>query len=89
MHNDDVGRGADTGRHANGRRGRREGEDRAGHEGADGADRQDGWGEDGTQSSHDDLHASTEADSLRAGPAATLDTADRANHRQSSADYRK
>jgi hypothetical protein len=41
---------------------------RADREGAGGADCQNGWGEDGTPNSHDDLHASTEGDSLRAGP---------------------
>lgn len=68
VHDGQVGRDADRGCDANGRRGAREGEDRARHEGAGGADRQHGWGEDGTPNSHDDLHASTEADSLRAGP---------------------
>jgi hypothetical protein len=54
----------ETERRGYGRCGRREGDDRADHEGAGRADRQDGWGEDGTPNSHDDLHASTEAGSL-------------------------
>ena len=68
VHDDAVGRGADRDRSANGRGGGREGKDRAGYESAGGADGQDKGGEDGTPNSHDDLHASTEVDSLRAGP---------------------
>jgi hypothetical protein len=64
VHDYAVGCDAHRDRSPSRRRGRREGEDRAGREDAGGADRQDCPGEDGTPNSHDDLHASTEVDSL-------------------------
>ena len=59
------GRGVGSG---SGGSGAGDGEGRADDEGAGGADRKHDWGEDGTPNSHDDLHAQTEASSLRPGP---------------------
>jgi len=72
-----------------GRRGRREGEDGADPEGSGGADRQDGGARIGCRIRMMTSMRQPRGTACELVLAATPGTADRADHRQSSADYRK